>query len=134
MARLCRRQETRREIKLASAENSDDPELPSASLEPEIKQEEAKFPLKCKPRQCIFCLRDPRKTYEARNFQYTRTNKMLDEIEKHLSRFGPHDAVVCPHPIYQTTGLILPNIRTFKNHIKTVHKIDLRVCSRCIPT
>ena len=38
--------------------------------------------------------------YEARNFQYTRTNKMLDEIEKHLSRFGPHDAVVYPHPIY----------------------------------
>ena len=134
MARLCRRQETRREVELASPENSDDPELSCGSLEPEVKREAAEFPLVCMPRQCIFCLGDPRKTYDARTFQYTRTNKMLDEVEKHLSRFGPHDPVACPHPICQTTGLILPNIKTFKNHVKTVHEIDLRVCSRCIPT
>jgi len=84
------------------------------------------FPLECKPRQCIFCLGDDRKPYLERIYEYTRSNKMMNEVEKHLRKFGPGDKVACPHPHCKTAGLILPSVQDFKNHTARIHKIFCR--------
>jgi len=85
-----------------------------------------KFLMKCKSKQCIFCLSDDRKLYEKRIFEYSKVNKMLNEIEKHLKTFAPDDKIPCLHSRCKAVNLILPNVITFKNHTAKMHKIVLR--------
>jgi len=122
-AALCRRQETRRyrprlTVKQQRADSSTD-ELDSGVVD--------LFPIECRPKQCIFCLGDDRKPYLERTYEYTRANKMMNEVEKHLRRFGPGDKVACPHPQCKAAGLILPGVQDFKNHTARIHKIFCRV-------
>lgn len=109
----------------ASPESVDDPGLSCSSVK-EVEKEETEFSLKCKPQQRIFCLGDPRKTYQGRIFEYQRTTSMLDKVNKHLGIFSPKESVVCPHPICQMISVSLPGIMDFKNHVANVHKIALR--------
>ena len=85
------------------------------------------FLTECKLKQCIFCLNDDRKLYEKRTFKYSKVNKMLNEIKKHLKTFVSDDKISCPHPRCKAVKLILLNVMTFKNHTAKVHKIILRV-------
>jgi len=85
-----------------------------------------KFLMKCKPKQCIFCLGDDRKLYEERIFEYSKVNKMLNEVEKHLKTFAPDDKISCSHSRCKAANLVLSNVMTFKNHTAKVHKIVLR--------
>ncbi len=84
------------------------------------------FPMKCNSKQCIFCLSDERKLYEERLFEYSKVNKMLNEVEKHLKTFASDDKVSCSHPRCKAAKLVLSNVMTFKNHTAKLHKISLR--------
>ena len=123
LAALCRRQETQRRGRPKWSVEQEESELSSDDLEEDLVD---KFPMECKPKQCIFCLGDERKPYEERIFEYCRASKMMDEVEKHLNDFEPDDQVPCPHPQCEAAKLVLSNVTTFKNHTAKVHKIVLR--------
>ncbi len=123
LAALCRRQETQRRGRPKWSVEQEQSELSSDDMDQDVVD---KFPMECKPKQCIFCLGDDRKLYEERSFEYSKVNKMLDEVGKHLETFAPDDKVPCPHPRCKAANLVLPNVMTFKNHTAKVHKIVLR--------
>jgi len=123
LAALCCRQETQRRGRPKWSVEKEEPELSSDDLKEDIVD---KFPMECKPKQCIFCLGDERKPYEERTFEYCRASKMMDEVGKHLKEFEPDDQVPCPHPRCEAARLVLSNVTSFKNHTAKVHKILLR--------
>ena len=84
------------------------------------------FPTICRPTQCPFCLDNESLPYHHRIYEYAKPHQMMNEVEKHLKRFAPANEVPCPHPQCKATGLILPEVMTFKNHTATVHEIFLR--------
>jgi len=96
---------------------------PSRSLSPKSEYD---FPLICKPKQCIFCLGNERLSTDGRTFEYARTSKMMDEVERHLTAFAPGQGVPCPHPTCKTAGVFCTNVAAFKNHTAKVHEIFLR--------
>ncbi len=120
---LCRWQKTRRRDRSKWSVEQEEFEVSSDDLKENIVN---KFLMKCKSKQCIFCLSDDRKLYEKRIFEYSKVNKMLNEIEKHLKTFAPDDKIPCLHSRCKTVNLILPNVITFKNHTAKMHKIVLR--------
>ena len=122
-AALCHRQESRRRrpqyyIKQEEADTS------SGDL---AEERVNRFPLMYKPTQCIFCLGNESKPYHKRVFEYAKPNKMMNEVEKHLSKYSPQDPVPCPHPQCKVAGLVLPSIIGFKNYAVRVHKIFLHI-------
>ncbi|KAL8997376.1 MAG: hypothetical protein Q9188_006340 [Gyalolechia gomerana] len=125
---LCSRQESRGRRRPRFAYQSSGLMTPPEGS-PEVLKEDAtdRFPLVCKPTQCIFCLGNEHKSDQGRTFEYARPNKMMDEVERHLKRFAPSDPIMCPHPTCRAAGLVLPGVTSFKNHTATVHKIFLRV-------
>ena len=125
---FCGRQESRRSSQTRSVDKSSGLMTPpKGSLEEPEEDKTDHFPLVCKPRQCIFCLGNERKSYEGRTFEYARVNKMMDEVERHLEGFALGDPIPCPHPTCKVAGLVLPEVMVFKYHIAMVHKIILRV-------
>lgn len=120
---LCHRQENRRRRRPQYRLKQEDPDSSSGDL----AEERDRFPLVCKPTQCIFCLGNECKPHQERIFEYAKPNKMMNEVEKHLTRFKDDDAIPCPHPTCKTAGLVLPGVMTFKNHTAAIHKILLRV-------
>jgi hypothetical protein len=90
-------------------------------------EEKENFPLICKPRQCLWCLDDERRTFRARSFEYTRVSKMLDEADRHLRSYRPNDQVPCPHPVCKAVEKILKGKMQFMNHAAKDHGIYLRV-------
>ena len=126
LADICQRQDTRRDLPKRSTAPFVDPKiLWQAQEDIEGKQE---FPMVCRPRQCVWCLGDTRKTYEARIFQYSRVNKMLDEADKHLQPYTSDDEVPCPHPMCKAVEKVLANKIHFKSHLARDHGIYLRAC------
>ena len=125
---LCRRQESQRRRRPRLAYHPSRL-IPPPEGSPEILEEDKtnKYPLVCKPTQCIFCLGDERKSQGGRIFEYARPSKMMDEVERHLKRFALNDPIMCPHPTCRATGLVLSGVTNFKNHTAKVHKIFLRV-------
>ena len=92
---------------------------------PEVKQE--LYPLSCHPRQCIICIGDETKSYESRTYVYSTVNKMWDHFQSdHLQFIAPDAPIPCRHPICKSLGLILPGVKTFKNHVEMVHEIKSR--------
>ena len=85
------------------------------------------FPLICKKKQCIFCIRDEALTYHRRTFSYCRSSKMMDHVETHLKGIAKEERVPCMHPICKANGVAATNVMAFKNHTAIVHKISLRV-------
>lgn len=125
---ICGRQESRRRRRPRLAHRSSALMTPPEGSPEVLKEDKTdKFPLVCKPTQCIFCLGNERKSHGGRTFEYARPNKMMDKAERHLKRFAPGDPIMYPHPTCRAAGLVLPGVTSFKNHIATVHKIFLRV-------
>ena len=58
--------------------------------------------------------------------EYAKPNRMMNEVGKHLERFGPEDPVPCSHPQCKAAELVLSTVMDFKNHTATIHKIFLR--------
>lgn len=125
---LCGRQESRHHGRPRSTHQPRESIIaPKEFLKVSEDDKKDRFPLVCKPTQCIFCLGNERKSYQGRTFEYARPNKVMDEVERHLNRFVPGHTIPRPHPTCKAAGLVLPGVMVFKNRTATVHKIFLRV-------
>ena len=61
---------------------------------------------------------------------FRRVSHMMDHVENlHLREISVNERIICHHPVCKAEGLILNNVMHFKNHVATVHKINLRVFS-----
>jgi hypothetical protein len=120
LAALCPQQETQRRGRPERNVEQEESEMSLVDLEENIVDP---FPMECKSKQCIFCLGDERKLYKDRTLEYSRANKMMNEVEK---MFAPDDKVPCPHPKCKAVKLVMSSIMTFKSHTAKVHKILLR--------
>ncbi len=107
---LCRWQKTRRRDRSKWSVEQEEFEVSSDDLKENIVN---KFLMKCKSKQCIFCLSDESKSYEKRIFEYCRASKMMNAIEKHLKKFKSDDQISCSHQRCETVKLILSNVTTF---------------------
>lgn len=82
------------------------------------------FSLRCKLRQCIFCIGNDSLPHEQRIFEYKSTTKRMDESESHLDAYRECKRVSCPHPKCRESGLSpLPSIMAVKAHVKRIHNI-----------
>ena len=87
----------------------------------------SEFPLACEKTQCIICIGNERLPYEQRTRTFKRVSHMWDHVENvHLRKVPAEQQIICHHPICKAQGLVLDNVMRFKNHVATVHKIDLR--------
>jgi hypothetical protein len=100
-------------------------ESPAPALDPSPPP--SKFPLVCEKTQCIFCIGNERLSYEQRTRKFRRVSHMMDHVENfHLRGVSADEKIICHHPLCKAEGLVLQNVIHFKNHIATVHKINLR--------
>jgi hypothetical protein len=83
------------------------------------------FPLKCKKTQCIFCIGDDRQSYERRMRTFSKPDKMMDHVERHLER-NTTGTFECCHPVCKAEGVVLDKVVLFKIHVDEVHEIKLR--------
>ena len=139
MIRLCDLQETRRarrprcsplmEVESSSAVGAFTPPVEPTGLTEKPPVDLSELPLKCNPKQCLFCLGDQSMPYEARTHKYTTPSNM----RKHTRRCRPGlglrlGPIPCPHPNNRCRAEVLRNGRHFKNHAKRVHRISLGSC------
>jgi hypothetical protein len=91
------------------------------------------YPVVCQKTQCVLCIGNERLSYEQRTRTFKRVSHMWDHVEDvHLLCKVPvEEPIICQHPVCKAGGLVLNNVMHFKNHVATVHKIDLR--PRCFP-
>lgn len=76
---LCGRQESRHRAQPGLPPTSTETTTSLGNSEKDTKD---RFPLVCKPTQCIFCLGNESKSYPAWMFQYAKPHKMMNEVEK----------------------------------------------------
>lgn len=87
----------------------------------------SKFPLVCEKTQCMFCIGNEALSYRQRTRKFRRVSHMWDHVENiHLRKVPAEQRIICYHPICKAEGLLLNNVMHFKNHVATVHKVDLR--------
>jgi hypothetical protein len=101
--------------------------LKKESPAPEPSQPPDEFPVVCKKTQCIICIGNERLPYEQRTRTFKRVSNMWDHVEDvHLSKVPAKQRIICDHPVCKAQGLVLDHVMHFKNHVATVHQIDLR--------
>lgn len=84
-----------------------------------------KIPLILGKTQCIICIGNERLQYKDQTRAFKRVSHMWDHVEDvHLRR--AHEVPTCGHPVCKAKGLVLKNVMHFKNHVATVHGINLR--------
>ncbi len=91
---LCRQQKTQRHDQLKRSIEQEESKTSADNMKENIVNS---FLIKCKSKQCIFCLSDDHKLYKKRTFEYSKVNKMLNKIEKHLKTFASNDKISCLH-------------------------------------
>ena len=124
MVALSRRQEV--QCHKSHSKKSSSASSPEASPVPkEESPVPTIFPVKCKKTQCIFCIGDDRQSYDRRMRTFSKPDKMMDHVERHLEK-NTTGTFECWHPVCKAEGLLLNNIILFKNHVEMVHKIRLR--------
>jgi len=98
---------------------------PAPALDPFLPA--SKFPLVCEKTQCIFCIGNERLSYEQRTRKFRRVSHMWDHVENiHLRGVPAEQRIPCDHPVCKAQGLVLDNVKLFKNHVAIVHEVDLR--------
>jgi hypothetical protein len=111
-----------------SAPVCDDPikkEPPSSTPNPDPFPQLDEFPLILGKTQCIFCIGNERYTYDRRTRAFKRVSHMWDHVENvHLKHLG--QLITCDHPVCKAQGLVFNSVMLFKNHVVTVHKVNLR--------
>ena len=99
--------------------------VPNPALDPFSPA--SKFPLVCKKTQCIFCIGNEALSYGHRIRKFRRVSHMWDHVENiHLRDVPAEQPIFCPHPICKAEGLELNGVMHFKNHVATVHIVELR--------
>jgi hypothetical protein len=123
--RMCQTRQPRR-----PPANCKDPIKPEcASLAAPTLPQLDQFPIVCEKTQCIVCLGDTRLSYKERTWKFSRVSHMMTHVENcHLGTLLPNEMPVCEHPHCspEGRGLFFDSIMLFKNHVATVHKINLR--------
>ena len=85
------------------------------------------FPLVCEKTQCIICIRNEQLLYKQRTRDFRCVSHMMDHVEDlHLSKLPVDQRIICHHPVCKAKGLVLKSVMHFKNHVATVHGINLR--------
>ena len=93
-----------------------------------------RFPLKCEPTQCTFCLGDESLPYGHRIFAYRRKNKLWDHVEnKHFNKIAAGSPVACKHPACVANSVVLASKARFKVHTQKIHGVALRADRRSPP-
>ena len=88
---------------------------------------ESRKPLKATNQRKQWVLRSDSSLYcLAYLLQYAKLNKMVNEVERYLTRFTHNDSILCPHPTCKAAELVLSGVMAFKNHTARLHKIFLR--------
>lgn len=85
------------------------------------------FSIVCWLTQSLFCLSDKRLSYQDWVYEYIKSNKMMNEVKKHLKNYTLKNQILCLHSQCKAAELILLSVMSFKNHTVTVHKIFLHV-------
>jgi hypothetical protein len=120
MVALCHRCEVPRRYRLQVT-------LPHRPLIKEGSPDLEPFPLVLAKTQCPICIGDESKIYEERMRSFCRVSKMRDHVERiHLQGVNPEAKFFCYHPVCKSRGLVLKDLRHFKNHVQTDHKVSLR--------
>jgi hypothetical protein len=118
---LSRRQEIRQEKQQLSPNDRSSLKAIVSSPEP--------FPLVCQKNQCIFCLGKESLSLDVRTRSFCRTSVMMDHVENHLKKrlqkYPSSSKIGCDHPVCKARGLVLKDVMHFKNHVATVHHINL---------
>jgi hypothetical protein len=118
----------RQEVQCHKSQLSKSSSASSLGESPMVKEESPVpniFPVKCKKTQCIFCISDDRQSYDRRMRTFSKPDKMMDHVKRHLEKRTPGKYECC-HLVCKAEGLLLNNIILFKNHVERVHKIRLR--------
>jgi hypothetical protein len=102
-----------------------EPDISSGSALPNPFPQLDDFPLILGKTQCIFCIGNERYTYDQRTRSFKRVSHMWDHVENlHLKYLD--ELISCGHPICKAQGVAFNTVMFFKNHVATVHKVDLR--------
>ncbi|OBT67030.1 hypothetical protein VE03_04522 [Pseudogymnoascus sp. 23342-1-I1] len=65
----------------------------------------------------ISSLEESPKSYDRRMRKFSKPDKMMDHVERHLEKRTP-GKYECSHPVCKAEGLLLNNIILFKNHVE----------------
>ncbi|KAI0436703.1 FluG domain-containing protein [Xylaria telfairii] len=85
------------------------------------------FPLLMDRRQCPRCIGDEALSHTERAFKYCRPAVMYDHFDKkHASQLGGAKQISCNHPKCRQEALEFKHLRSFKNHVESVHGVKLR--------
>jgi hypothetical protein len=107
---------------------------PITTLDPDSSFLHDKFPLICEKAQCVFCISNEQLPYKQRTRKFHRVLHMWDHVENiYLHKFLVKQLIICPHPVCKAQGSVLNHAKYFKNHVATIHEINLRprACPDC---
>lgn len=107
-AALCSQQETQRRSRSKSTFKEKKSQITSENC---YEDAEDHFPMIRKPTHCMFCLGAKRKPYQEWMFEYYRSNKMMNEVEKHVKKFISDNKVQCSHS----------KCKVLNNHVKGLY-------------
>ncbi len=121
MTNLCCRVELKRN---ASRCNSDATEDSSEELIPTTASE--RFPMRCQPLQCLFCLGEERLTLKDRTRNFSQQYTLGRHVENHINALQVSGTIRCPHPECKAAGITVTNLGHLKNHAHKEHGIKLQ--------
>ena len=92
---------------------------------PDLFPPSDEFPAVCQKTQCIFCIGNMQLSYTQRTRTFRRISHMWDHVDNlHLRYIRAEQQMICPHP--SCDRLVLNTMMLFKNHVASMHKINLR--------
>lgn len=121
MTDLCSRVELKRKIVRCISSATDDL---SKELVPTTASE--RFPTRCQPLQCLFCLGDERLTLKDRTRSFSQQYTLGRHVENHISALQASGAIPCPHPTCRAAGTTVNSLGHLKNHAQKEHGIRLQ--------
>ena len=115
---LCKKQENQGfRRRKADIQVIEDQTSPSVSLPPNLPET---FDVKCKPKQCIFCLGNEELSADDRLKEFATPGGLKKHFNrKHLRHHPDHQPIACPHPSCDVT---LDGIMDLQNHAEEVHE------------
>jgi len=121
---LCHRQETtaRQACRQRASCDDDIPDSgsPATSEAKDEGSEHDRFPIRCQPTQCIFCVGDEELSFSQRNKRFCNRDGLKRHfLRKHVQHHSAGQRIRCPHP--RCRGQWLEHMDHLRNHAATVH-------------
>ncbi|KAK4926169.1 hypothetical protein LTR49_006873 [Elasticomyces elasticus] len=121
MADLCSRVELKRNTVRCISSATDD-----LSEELVLITASKRFPMRCQPLQCLFCLGDERLTLKDRIRTFSQQYTLGRHVENHISALQASGAISCPHPTCNAASMTVNSFGHLKNHAQKEHGIRLQ--------